>query len=128
MEMSQPLAAFPESEHRERLSRAREKIREADLAGCICVAPENIYYLMIYNGTELLGINCRAESMRSIDDIVKEIAEKAASSPSGHWLRGYGYDDAVLEEGRHPRCEDLDPVSPPKPGDSVPNLWSHAGC
>lgn len=70
---------------------------------------------MIYYGTELLGINCRAESIRSIDDIVKEIAEKAASSPPGHWLRGYGYDDAVLEEGRHPRCEDLDPVSPQNP-------------
>ena len=47
--MDQPFAAFPESEHRERLSRAREKIREADLAGCICVAPENIYYLIGYD-------------------------------------------------------------------------------
>jgi predicted amidohydrolase YtcJ len=70
---------------------------------------------MIYYGTELLGINCRAESIRSIDDIVAEIAKKIASSPPGRWLRGYGYDDAVLEEGRHPRCEDLDPVSPQNP-------------
>jgi hypothetical protein len=70
---------------------------------------------MIYYGTELLGINCRAESIRSIDDIVRKIAEKAASSPAGHWLRGYGYDDAVLDEGRHPRREDLDPVSPQNP-------------
>jgi hypothetical protein len=70
---------------------------------------------MIYYGTELLGINCRAESIRSIDDIVRQIAEKAASSPAGHWLRGYGYDDAVLEDGRHPRREDLDPVSPQNP-------------
>jgi predicted amidohydrolase YtcJ len=36
---------------------------------------------MVYYGTELMGINCRAESIRSIDDIVTEIAEKAASSP-----------------------------------------------
>ena len=70
---------------------------------------------MIYYGTELLGINCRAESIRSIDDIVKEIAEKVASSPPGRWLRAYGYDDALLEEGRHPRCQDLDPVSPKNP-------------
>ena len=47
--MDQPFAAFPESEHRERLSRAREKIRQAGLAGCICVAPENIYYLIGYD-------------------------------------------------------------------------------
>ena len=70
---------------------------------------------MIYYGTELTGINCRADSIRSIDDIVREIAKKVASSPSGHWLRGYGYDDAVLDEGRHPRREDLDPVSPKNP-------------
>ncbi len=70
---------------------------------------------MVYYGTELMGINCRAESIRSIDDIVTEIAEKAASSPPGRWLRGYGYDDAVLEDGRHPRCDDLDPVSPQNP-------------
>ncbi len=70
---------------------------------------------MIYYGTELLGINCRAQSIRSIDDIVKEIAEKVDSSPPGRWLRAYGYDDALLEEGRHPRCQDLDPVSPKNP-------------
>jgi hypothetical protein len=70
---------------------------------------------MIYYGTELLGINCRAEVIQSIDDIVTEIAKKAAVSPPGHWLRGYGYDDALLEEGRQPRCEDLDQVSPQNP-------------
>jgi len=47
--MDQPFAAFPESEHRERLSRARKKIRETGLTGCICVAPENIYYLVGYD-------------------------------------------------------------------------------
>jgi Xaa-Pro aminopeptidase len=47
--MDPSFAAFPESEHRERLSRARNKIREAGLAGCICVAPENIYYLIGYD-------------------------------------------------------------------------------
>ena len=67
---------------------------------------------MVYYGTELLGINCRAESIRSIDDIVTEIAKKAAASPPGRWIRGYGYDDTLLKERRHPRCEDLDRVSP----------------
>lgn len=70
---------------------------------------------IIYYGTELMGINCRTEAIRSIDDIVTEIAEKAAESQPGQWLRGYGYDDAVLEDGRHPQCQDLDPVSPQNP-------------
>lgn len=47
--MDLSFAAFPESEHRERLSRARKKFREAGLAGCICVAPENIFYLVGYD-------------------------------------------------------------------------------
>ncbi|MCH7996960.1 MAG: aminopeptidase P family N-terminal domain-containing protein, partial [Chloroflexi bacterium] len=42
--------AFPESEHRERLQRAREAMRHAGLDGCICVAPEHLYYIGGYDG------------------------------------------------------------------------------
>ncbi len=41
--------AFPESEHRERLRRAQVALREAGFAGCICVAPENLFYLGGYD-------------------------------------------------------------------------------
>jgi Xaa-Pro aminopeptidase len=41
--------AFPESEHRERLRRAQVMLREAGFAGCICVAPENLFYLGGYD-------------------------------------------------------------------------------
>ena len=37
--------AFPESEHRERLQRARIALQQAGLDGCICVAPEHLYYI-----------------------------------------------------------------------------------
>ena len=47
--MSPTFAAFPEHEHRERLARARAKLKEAGLKGCICVAPENIFYLSGYD-------------------------------------------------------------------------------
>ena len=47
--MNPPFAAFQESEHRERLSRARTKLREAGLTGCICIAPENLFYLIGYD-------------------------------------------------------------------------------
>ncbi len=41
-----------------------------------------------------------------------------ASSPVGRfskWIIGFGYDDAMLAEGRHPTREDLDAVSTTKP-------------
>lgn len=47
--MNPTFAAFPESEHRERLDRARAKLRDAGLKGCICVAPENLFYLSGYD-------------------------------------------------------------------------------
>ncbi len=40
---------FPESEHTERLSHAREKLEEAGFKGCICVSPENLFYLTGYD-------------------------------------------------------------------------------
>lgn len=42
-------AAFAESEHRERLTRARRVLRDAGLAGAIVVAPEHIFYLSGYD-------------------------------------------------------------------------------
>ena len=41
--------AFPESEHRERLDRARQALRRAGLDGCICIAPEHLYYIGGYD-------------------------------------------------------------------------------
>ena len=42
-------AAFTETEHQQRLARAQEALREAGLDGCICVAPENLFYLAGYD-------------------------------------------------------------------------------
>ena len=40
--------AFPESEHHERLARVRKAMLEAGLDGCICAAPELLYYFTGY--------------------------------------------------------------------------------
>ena len=47
--MNAPFAAFPEQEHRQRLVRARAALADAGLAGCISVAPENLFYLAGYD-------------------------------------------------------------------------------
>ena len=44
------MVAFPESEYRQRLARAREALREGGLKGYLAVAPEHLYYLAGYDG------------------------------------------------------------------------------
>ena len=52
-------------------------------------------------------------SVKNIDDIVKllkaHIEEK--KPPAGTWISGYGYDDSLIAEGRHPDRDDLDRAS-----------------
>ncbi|MGI9295177.1 MAG: amidohydrolase [Pseudomonadales bacterium] len=49
----------------------------------------------------------------SINSIQRVLRERLASSPPapGEWLVGWGYDNAMLAEGRHPTRADLDAVS-----------------
>lgn len=47
----------------------------------------------------------------SIADIQGALRRDLGSLAEGKWLRGWGYDDTLLAEGRHPRREDLDAVS-----------------
>jgi Xaa-Pro dipeptidase len=50
-------AAFPESVHRERLGRARAALRGVGAEACICVAPEQLYYLGGYDSwTAMNGV------------------------------------------------------------------------
>jgi Xaa-Pro dipeptidase len=42
-------AAFSESEHRERLRKISEAARQEGLDGCVCVAPEHLYYICGYD-------------------------------------------------------------------------------
>lgn len=47
--MTATYAAFPESEHRERLARARKILRQNGIDCCISVAPEHLYYFAGYD-------------------------------------------------------------------------------
>ncbi len=70
-------AAFPEEEHRARLGRARQALRAADIACCISVAPEHLYYFAGYdswvsvNSPQALIFSCDADEptlvVRNVD-------------------------------------------------------------
>lgn len=51
----------------------------------------------------------------SIAEMVGMVAEAAKQLPKGTWIRGRGWDENKLAEGRHPTRFDLDPVSPDHP-------------
>ena len=54
-------------------------------------------------------------AMRSLDDILAALGERAGRTPKGEWIVGRGYDDTLIREGRHPTRYDLDRVSTDHP-------------
>jgi Xaa-Pro aminopeptidase len=59
-------AAFPEDEHRARLGRARQALRAADIACCVSVAPEHLYFLGGYDAW--VSVNSPQALIFSIDE------------------------------------------------------------
>ena len=53
--------------------------------------------------------------VENIDGLVDALREKAGETPAGDWIQGWGYDDTLLEDQRHPTRHDLDRVSTEHP-------------
>ncbi|HYH12031.1 MAG TPA: amidohydrolase [Thermomicrobiales bacterium] len=66
-------------------------------------------------GFSLLEVDVTATSVASITEIRQRIAERATKSDHGEWIIGQGYDQASLEEQRHPNRIDLDEAAPEHP-------------
>ena len=63
---------------------------------------------------ELLSVDLNSPELGPIHDIAELIAalkRKADATPPGEWVLGWGYDDTLLRELRHPTRGDLDRVS-----------------
>ncbi len=54
-------------------------------------------------------------AIRSISDIQQHLAEAVKTGNDADWLFGFGYDDSLLREKRHPDRHDLDAVSATRP-------------
>jgi predicted amidohydrolase YtcJ len=48
---------------------------------------------------------------QTVEDVVELLRAALDQVPQGEWLSGWGYDDSLLAERRHPTREDLDRVS-----------------
>lgn len=64
-------------------------------------------------GRNLEQVDCRA--LRSVDEIVAALGERAARVPKGQWILGNTYDDTLIVEQRHPTRHDLDRASTDHP-------------
>ena len=63
---------------------------------------------MLLYGTNNLGVDCK-NGVGSIGEIVDRLAEKAARTPPGGWVRGWGYNEQKLSgalRGLAPRRHD----------------------
>lgn len=59
--------------------------------------------------------NCSTPPNKNIDEVLDRIRLKVREISEGKWVQGYGYDDTLLEEQRHPTRWELDKVSPNHP-------------
>jgi predicted amidohydrolase YtcJ len=66
-------------------------------------------------GASRVAIDCKAPGMGSIAALQEAVRQRAASQPPGTWIRGRGYDQMKLAEGRHPNRFDFDAVAPEHP-------------
>lgn len=65
--------------------------------------------------SSLQALRCGPEEISNIRDLQVAIQNRAASTPQGKWIRGFGYDELALEERRHPTRWELDLAAPNHP-------------
>ena len=66
-------------------------------------------------GLAMSDLNIGPEAAGSIADIVAMVRAQAERVPAGTWIVGRGYDQARLNDQRHPTRADLDDISPDHP-------------
>ena len=70
---------------------------------------------LLATAASLRGVDCSPDIVSSIHDIQVALRRRAKTTTEGRWVRGFGYDDVSLAEGRHPTRRDLDQTVPNHP-------------
>lgn len=68
-----------------------------------------------YLADALEQIACLPPNIHSIAELKEEIKKRAANTPKGTWILGWGFSEDILKEGRTPNRYDLDEVAPDHP-------------
>ncbi|MED3691129.1 amidohydrolase [Peribacillus butanolivorans] len=67
-------------------------------------------HLILY-GVNQLAVSCKDEHIKSIEDLLNDLKEKASTIPKGEWLRAWGFNETVVKEKRYPTIAELDAIS-----------------
>lgn len=54
-------------------------------------------------------------TLTTMDEVLMALGQQAENTPAGEWVSGFGYDDTLLAEQRHPTRAELDAVSTEHP-------------
>src|SRR5438105_15507295 len=94
-------------------STAHANTRRLDLGGRCLIPGFNDAHVHLWKVGMLLTkmVDARQTSTPTIPLIVEAFRKRAASTPTGAWVTGRGYNHVTLPEGRHPTRHDLDQAS-----------------
>ncbi len=70
---------------------------------------------LLQYGLELATVDLTPEVCPSIAKMKELIAQRAAQTRPGEWIRGWGWDESRMEEGRMPTADDLSQAAPNNP-------------
>ncbi|MDR5682810.1 MAG: amidohydrolase [Armatimonadota bacterium] len=93
---------------------AFSRFRAVDLAGGVAFpgfTDSHVHFAAF--GLSLRTVNL--EGAASLREAVARVAQAVAAAKPGTWVWGRGWNKNVWPEGRSPRKEDLDPISPSNP-------------
>lgn len=97
-------------------ARRAGQVEELDLRGRLATPGLNDAHAhIVMTGFAQAELSLAAPAVSSIAQIASLVAGRAAATPTGGWIIGQGYDQATLDEGRHPTRHDLDAVAPHHP-------------
>lgn len=71
-------------------------------------------HLILY-GVNQLAVSCKAEHIKSVEDLLIDLKKKASTIPKGEWIRAWGFNETAVKEKRYPTIEELDAISTDHP-------------
>ncbi len=90
--------------------------RLIDLDGRFATPGLNDAHLhLISVGLTLGWLDATPQKAPTLDSLLQQIREQAATVPPGTWIRARGYDQTKLDVGRHPHKSELDAAAPDHP-------------
>ncbi len=95
---------------------AGPRVQTIDLAGrTVTPALNDAHAHPMSLGFSLADVKLSQPEVFSIVDIQQAVAERASHTPVDQWIKGRSYDQARLNEQRHPTRQDIDAVAPSHP-------------